>query len=80
MPKPVQRRDAVLVNHTVKSIATLESRGAELSCRCDQRSRPGGRIEGQRSVQPVAVIVGHEDLEDPLKVLLIQDQQPIEAL
>jgi len=28
----------------------------------------------------VAVIVGHEDLEDPLKVLLIQDQQPIEAL
>ena len=31
-------------------------------------------------MRPVAVIVGHEDLEDPLKVLLIQDQQPIEAL
>ena len=68
------------MNHTAKSIATLETRGAELCCRCDRRSRPGGRIEGQRSVRPVAVIVGHEDLEDPLKMLLIQDQQPIEAL
>jgi hypothetical protein len=29
---------------------------------------------------PVPVVVLHEDLEDPLKMLMVQDQQPVETL
>jgi hypothetical protein len=33
-----------------------------------------GRCEGQRSMRPVAVVMLHEDLEDPFKLLVVQDQ------
>jgi hypothetical protein len=29
---------------------------------------------------PVAVVMLHEDVEDPLKMLTVQDQQPVETL
>jgi hypothetical protein len=29
---------------------------------------------------PVAVVMLHEDVEDPLKMLFVQDQQPVETL
>ena len=38
------------------------------------------RRERQRSMGPVPVVVIDEDLKNPLKVLLVQDQQPIETL
>src|SRR5712692_3066006 len=39
-----------------------------------------GRREGQRSVRSVDVVMIHENGEDALKMLLVQDQQPIEVL
>jgi ribosomal protein L23 len=38
------------------------------------------RRKGQRSVWSVAIVMFHEDVEDPLKMLLVQDQQPVETL
>ena len=31
-------------------------------------------------MRPVAVVMLHEDVEDPLKMLVVQDQQPVETL
>ena len=38
------------------------------------------RIGSERTTSVVAVIVGHEHLETPLKMSLIQNEQPVEAL
>ena len=39
-----------------------------------------GWIEGERSMRPVAVGVIHENIKDALKMLVVQDQQPVETL
>jgi hypothetical protein len=36
--------------------------------------------EGQGSVRPVAVVMVHEHVENSLKMFVVQDQQPVEAL
>ena len=36
--------------------------------------------ETQRSMWPVPVVMVHEHTEDPLEVLLVQNQQPVETL
>jgi hypothetical protein len=65
------------VNHTTETIATLDTSLAPLRRR---RTCRAGRREGQRSMWPVAVVMLHEDVEDPLKMLVVQDQQPVETL
>jgi hypothetical protein len=66
------------VNHTAQSIATLD---ASLAPR-RRRQRPcrAGRREGQRSMGPVAVVMRHEDIKDPIKMVVVQDQEPVETL
>jgi hypothetical protein len=64
------------VNHTTKSIATLNVRAAPLG-RC--WTHVPRRSEGQGPVRPVAVVVVHEDGEDPLKMLLVQNEEAVET-
>jgi hypothetical protein len=64
------------VNHTTKSIATLNVSAAPLG-RC--WTHLPGRSEGQGPVRPVAVVVVHEDGEDPLKMLLVQNEEAVET-
>jgi len=66
------------VNHTTETIATLDTSLAPLPRR--QRTCRAGWREGQRSMWPVAIVMFHEDIEDPLKMLVVQDQQPVETL
>jgi hypothetical protein len=70
------RRQDVLVNHTGETIATLDTRLA--TRRRHRRTCRAGRRETQRSVWPVAVEMFHEDVEDALERLVVQDQQPVE--
>ena len=59
------------MNHTTETIATLDtSLAPPRRCR-DLRTCRAGRREGQRSVWPVAVVMLHEDLEDPFKMLAV---------
>jgi hypothetical protein len=62
------------VNHTTETIATLDTSLAPLRHRRHWRTCWMGRCEGQRSMRPVAVVMLHEDLEDPFKLLVVQDQ------
>ena len=60
------------MNHTAETIATLDtSLGTRRRYR--RTCRPGRR-ETQRSVRPVTVVMFHEDVEDPLEMLVVQDQ------
>ena len=34
----------------------------------------------QRSMWPVAVVMRHENIEDPIKMVVVQDQEPVETL
>ena len=68
------------MNHTTETIATLDT-----SLAAFRRWRHGptcraGRREGQRSMRPVAIVMIREHSEDPLKMLVVQDQQPVETL
>jgi len=56
------------VHDTTEAIATLDTGLAPLRRR---RHRRAGRREGQRSMWPVAVVMLHEDVEDPLKMLVV---------
>src|SRR5205814_35592 len=38
------------------------------------------RLEAQRAVRPVAIVVGDEASQDVLEMLFVQDQQPVETL
>ena len=68
------------MNHTTETVATLDTSPARRHRR-RQRSPCGvGWIEGQRSMWPVAVVMLREDVKDPLKMLVVQDQQPVETL
>ena len=66
--------------HTAETIATLNTSIVPLRRRCHWRTRWVGRREGQRAMRPVAVVMLHEDVKDPFKMLVIQDQQPVETL
>jgi len=66
------------VNHTTETIATLDATLAPRWRR--QRTCRAGRREGQRSMWPVAVVMRHENIEDPIKMLVVQDQEPVETL
>jgi hypothetical protein len=59
------------VNHTTETIATLDTNLAPPRRRRDLRTCRAGRREGQRSVWPVAVVMLHEDLVDPFKMLAV---------
>jgi hypothetical protein len=37
-----------------------------------------GRRQRQGSMRPVAIVVLHEDSKDPLEMVLVEDQQPVE--
>jgi hypothetical protein len=66
-------------DHPTEAIATLDT---SLGALCRQRHRRTcrlGRREGQRSMWPVAVVMLHEDVEKPLKMLGVQDQRPVET-
>jgi hypothetical protein len=68
------RRQNVLVNHTTETIATLDTNLAPLRRRRRRRTCRAGWREGQLSMWPVAIVMFHEDIEDPLKMLVVQDQ------
>jgi len=68
------------MNHTTQTIATLDTSLAPFRRRHDRWTCRSGRREGQRSMRPVTVVMVHEDVEDPLKMLVVQDQQPVETL
>jgi hypothetical protein len=65
------------VNHTAETIATVDTSVA--TRRRHHRTCRAGRRETQRSVRPMAVVMFHEDVEDPLEMLAVQDQQPVET-
>ena len=66
------------MNHPTETIATLDTSLAPLCRRRYWLTCPSGRREGQRSMWPVAVVMLLEDVKDPLKMLVVQDQQPVE--
>ena len=65
------------MNHTTETIATLDMSLAPRRRR--QRRCRAGRREGQRSMWPVAVVMRHEHIEDPIKMVVVQDQEPVET-
>jgi hypothetical protein len=67
------------MNHTTETIATLDTSLAPLRHRRHRRTCWVGRREGQRSMGPLAVVMLHEDLEDALKMLMVQEQQRVET-
>ena len=60
------------MNHTAETIATLDTSLATRR-RYRRTCRPGRRGT-RRSVWPVTVVMFHEDVEDPLEMLVVQDQ------
>jgi hypothetical protein len=66
------------VNDTAETITTQNTSVTGCRHRC---SRPPGLRwrEQQRSMWPVPVVVIDEHLKGPLKVLLVQNQQPVET-
>jgi len=66
------------VNDTAKAITAQNTGGT--GCRRGCSWPPWLRWhERQRSMGPVSVVVIGEHLEDPLKVLLVQNQQAVET-
>ena len=68
------------MNHTTETIATLDTSPVLRRRRQHRRAHRAGWREGQRSMWPVAVVMLHEDAEDLLKMLVVQDQEPVETL
>jgi hypothetical protein len=67
------------VDHATETIAPLHAILAPLRRWRRRRAGWAGRCEAQRSMGPMAVVMLHEDVEDPLKMRLVQDQQPVET-
>jgi len=67
------------MNHTAETIATLDTSIAQRRCRRERWACRLRGTEGQCSMRPVDIVMIHENGEDPLEMLLIQDQQPVEA-
>jgi hypothetical protein len=61
------------VNHGTETVATMDTSLAPLSRRPQRSACRLGWIEGQRSIRSVAVVMFYEDVEDLLKMLVVQD-------
>jgi hypothetical protein len=59
------------VNHTTEAVAPLNASLGPRRRR--QRTCRAGRREGQRSMGPMAVVMRHENIEDPIKMAVVQD-------
>jgi hypothetical protein len=68
------------VNRTTEAIATLDTSLSPFRRRRHRQTCRAGRHEGQPPMRSMAVVVLHEDVENPLKMLGVQDQQPVETL
>jgi len=66
------------VHNTAETIATM--RHEPRHTLSPLRSFWAGRREAQRSVRPVTVVMFREDIDDPLEIPVVQDQQPVETL
>jgi hypothetical protein len=55
------------VNHATETIATLDP---SLAPRRRQRACRVGRHESQRSMGPMAIVMRHEIIEDPIKMFV----------
>ena len=72
-----RRQNVPCVNHTTETVATVDT---NLASRGRDRCAPWlWRHERQCSMGPVFVVVGHEHIEGALKVLLVQNQHPVET-
>jgi hypothetical protein len=71
------RRDAVPVNHTTQSIASLDLTAAPFRHRWRCRFR---RRQTQRPIWTMSVVVINEDAKGLVEMRAIEDQQPIETL
>jgi len=68
----------ILVNDAAETIAAQNAQIAASRYRRSWLARLRWRQQ-QRSMWPVPVVMIDEHMEDPLKVLLVQNQQPSEA-
>jgi hypothetical protein len=67
------------MNDTAEAVTTQDAGVTE--CRGQIHRTPAfRRRERQRSMRPVPVVVIDEHPKDPLKVRLVQDKEPVEAL
>jgi hypothetical protein len=67
------------MNDTAEAVTTQDAGVTE--CRGQiHRTSAFRRRERQRSMRPVPVVVINERPKDPLKVRLVQDKEPVEAL
>jgi hypothetical protein len=66
------------VNDTAETITAQNTSVTECRHRCSRASWLWWR-ERQRSMWPVPVVVIDELVKDPLKMRLIQNQQPVET-
>jgi hypothetical protein len=71
------RRGTVFVNHTTKSIASLDITAAPFRDRWRCRPR---RPQTQCPMGTMSVVMMNEDAKSMLEMLVIEDQQPVEAL
>jgi len=76
---PDSCRADVLVNDTAETISAHNASFSGCRWRYGRRFCRRWR-EGQRAMQPVPVVVIDEPLKDPLKVLLVENQQPVATL
>ena len=74
----LSRRQLVLVNDTTEAIAAQNTNITARQHRCSRPSWLRWR-ERQRSMWPVTVVVIDEHGKDPLEVLLVQNEQPVET-
>ena len=68
------------MNYSTETIATLDTNRDPLGYRRPQQRSRVRRLEAQRSMRPVAIVVVGVQRDGSLEVLLIQDQQPVETL
>lgn len=76
---PGSRGADVLVNDSAETIPAHNASAAGCRRRCGRRLCRRWR-QGQGAMWPVPVVVIDELFEDPLKVLLVENQQPAETL
>jgi hypothetical protein len=74
----LRRHQLVLVNDTAEAITAQNASMMAWRYHGNWSSRRRWR-ERQRAMGPVTVVVIDERRNDPLKVLLVQNQQPVET-
>lgn len=73
-------RNGILVNHAAKAVPTPNALPIGRGCRRRCFPRRLRRIECQRSVWTMDIVMSDERGNSPLKMSLIEDQQPVETL